>query len=299
MKKKIIFVLLLAALILLGLAACAEDTPQHQIIKKDVMLKNEEGTYTKAQVVIPSDFAEKSYPLVTLSHGFRGSMNTAGGDALAENLAKAGFATIRMNYGHYKDQKEDQQMEEYTVETMISDQLLCIGYMVRDCHVDRDKIGLYGRSLGGRAAMIMANENRGGYDYKALALIAPAGNGKALQYYMGGEQTWRKMKADTQKKGSVIHQGVTLTPEFFKTIEENNPCKTGGSFRHPVLVIYNTEDYVVLPETSLECAKAYKDVQVTKVTSEKSPHGYEMSYKHSKLKERLTKEIIEYFHKNL
>ena len=138
------------------------------------MLKNEEGTYTKAQVIAPSDFEEKSYPLVTLSHGFRGSMDTAGGETLAENLAKAGFATIRMNYSHFTDQEKDEQTDQYTVETMISDQLLCIDYMIKNYHVDQRRIGLYGRSLGGRVAMIMANENRGEYDYKALALIAPA-----------------------------------------------------------------------------------------------------------------------------
>lgn len=299
MKKRMIFILLLTAITIFNLSGCADEDKEYQVIKKDVMLQNEEGTYTKAQVIVPSDFEKKSYPLVTLSHGFRGSMDTAGGDALAENLAKAGFATIRMNYSHYKDRKKDSQTNQYTVETMISDQLLCIDYMVNNYHVDKEKIGLYGRSLGGRVAMIMANENRGDYDYKALALIAPAGNQSALQYYMGGEAKWREMKATAEKKGSITHQGVVLTPDFFRTIEKEVPSRTGRYFKHPVLVIYNTEDYVVLPETSLECAKAYKDVQITKVTSKKSPHGYEMSFKHSELKEQLTMEIIGYFQQNL
>ena len=299
MKKKIIFILLLTAVALFSFTGCADENRAYQVIKKDIMLKNEEGTYTKAQVIAPSDFEEKSYPLVTLSHGFRGSMDTAGGETLAENLAKAGFATIRMNYSHYTDQEKDEQTDQYTVETMISDQLLCIDYMIKNYHVDQRRIGLYGRSLGGRVAMIMANENRGEYDYKALALIAPAGNENALQYYMGGEKKWQKRKREAEEKGSITHQGVVLTPDFFRTIEENVPSQSGEKFKHPVLVVYNTEDYVVLPETSLACAKAYKNAEVTKVTSEKSPHGYEMSFKHSKLKEQLTEKIIEYFRKNL
>lgn len=116
---------------------------------------------------------------------------------------------------------------------------------------------------------------------------------------MGGEKKWQKMKRVAEEKGSITHQGVVLTPDFFRTIEENVPSQSGEKFKHPVLVVYNTEDYVVLPETSLACAKAYKNAEVTKVTSEKSPHGYEMSFKHSKLKEQLTEKIIEYFRKNL
>lgn len=122
MKKKIIFILLLTAVALFSFTGCADENRAYQVIKKDIMLKNEEGTYTKAQVLAPSDFEEKSYPLVTLSHGFRGSMDTAGGETLAENLAKAGFATIRMNYSHFTDQEKDEQTDQYTVETMISDQ---------------------------------------------------------------------------------------------------------------------------------------------------------------------------------
>lgn len=299
MRKRIIGVFLLTILSLTWFTACNDSGGEYKVIKEDVMIKNEAGTYTKAQVIAPSDFKETSHPLITLSHGFRGSMNTAGGDVLAENLAKAGFATIRMNYSHYKDKAKGKKINQYTVDTMISDQLLCIDYMIKNYNVDKEKIGLYGRSLGGRVAMIMANENRGGYDYKALALIAPAGNKNALQYYMGGEKTWQKMKAAAKENGSVHHQGVVLTPEFFKSIEDNNPCDTGKDFQHPVLVIYNTEDYVVLPETSLECAKTYEDVQITEVTSKKSPHGYEMSFEKSNLKDQLTAELIQFFQVNL
>lgn len=303
MRKKVLVIFLLiatlVAAIMVGLIGCDDENQEYSVIKKDIMLENSEGTFTKAQVIAPSDFEEKPYPLVTLSHGFRGSMDTAGGDALAENLAKSGFATIRMNYSHYIDKEKGKQTNQYTAETMISDQLLCIDYMIKNYNVDKDKIGLYGRSLGGRVAMIMANENRGGYDYKALALIAPAGNKNALQYYMGGEEKWQKMKASAEKNGSVTHQGVVLTPDFFKDIEDNDPSKTGKGFRYPVLVIYNTEDYVVLPETSLECAEGYSEVKITEVTSEKSPHGYEMSFKNSRLKEQLTSELIQFFKKNL
>ena len=85
---------------------------------------------------------------------------------------------------------------------MIEFQLVCIRYMIEEYNVDSDRIGLYGRSLGGRVAMAMANKSAGGYDYKALALVAPAGTEDALSYYMGGEERWQEMKREAGQQGS-------------------------------------------------------------------------------------------------
>lgn len=276
-----------------------ENVPSEEIVTEDVVLENSGGSYTKAQIVIPANYEETKLPLVTLSHGFRGSMDSAGGNYLAESLAKAGIATIRMDFARCTDAAGKNQVNQYTVDTMVSDQLSAIEYMIGRYNVDPQRIGLYGRSLGGRVAMTMANENKGGYDFKALALVAPAGNGNALQYYMGGQDKWSAMKAEAVEKGSVVHQKVILTPEFFTSIEDYVPSENGSKFQHPVLVIYNTEDYVVLPQTSLECAESYSDVKITKITSSKSPHGCEMGFQSSRIKDRLLKEITAFFKENL
>ncbi|MGC2872898.1 alpha/beta hydrolase family protein [Ihubacter sp. mB4P-1] len=270
-----------------------------EILTEDIVIENDGGLYTRAQIMIPANYQEKRLPLVSLSHGFRGSMDSAGGNYLAENLAKNGIATIRMDFARCRDAEGRIQMNQYTVNTMISDQIDCIDYMAAHYNIDTDRIGLYGRSLGGRVAMAMANEGYGGYDYQALALVAPAGNQDALQYYMGGQKNWNRMKSKAERDGSVIHQKVILTPDFFLSVEDYIPSQTAGKFRHPVFVIYNTEDYVVLPETSIECAENYKDVHITRITSVKSPHGCEMGFKSSKTKDQLIAEITAFFLKNL
>ncbi len=276
-----------------------ENLPAEEIITEDVVLENSGGSYTKAQIMIPANYEETKLPLVTLSHGFRGSMNSAGGNYLAESLAKAGIATIRIDFARCTDAAGKNQVNQYTVDTMVSDQLSAIAYMIGRYNVDPQRIGLYGRSLGGRVAMTMANENKGGYDFKALALIAPAGNGNAMQYYMGGQDKWSAMKAEAVEKGSVVYQKVILTPEFFTSIEDYVPSENGSKFQHPVLVIYNTEDNVVLPQTSLECAESYSDVRITKITSSKSPHGCEMGFESSAIKDQLIREITDFFKENL
>lgn len=266
----------------------------------DVMMENEEGTYTKAQIVIPENWEEEKLPLVCLSHGFHGTMNSAGGKLLARHLAENGIATIRMDFGHYEGaEAEAVQVNQYTVDTMVSDQVLCMDYMAAHYNIDPDRIGIFGRSLGGRAAMRCGNEHAGGYDYKAMVLVAPAGNGSAFQRYMGGTKAWEKFKKEAHKKGRVSYQNVILTPAFFSAIENYVPSETGYKFSAPVLVIYNTEDHVVLPEASLECASAYDDVKTIEITSSESPHGYEMGFEKSEIKDMLFAEITAFYKENL
>ena len=296
MKRNALQILLLIIIAVVTLTGCNET--ESQVITEEIVIENSQGTYTKGEIIIPKDYEDEKLPLITLGHGYGGTMDSAGGKELAENLAKAGFATVRMDYDHFVSENLEKQTHQYTVDTMVSDQILCIEYMVEHYNVDADRIGLYGRSLGGRVAMEMANESEGGYAYKALALIAPAGNGNALAYYMHGEDKWQDMKAEAETKGYVTHQDVKLTPEFFTSVDDYVPSENGYKFNNPVLVIYNTLDYVVLPETSKECAQAYENSEEIEVTT-KNYHGYEMGYENSELKDMLTERIINFFKENI
>lgn len=302
MKRKRLWIclLLLCLLCLLAVTAAGCGGDKVQVEKHILWLENADGTYTRAEAAVPSDYKEKKLPLVTLAHGFRGTMDSAGGNYLAEALAEGGIATIRMDFSHYTEPRADaKQTNQYTVRTMAADQIQGIAYMIENYNIDRDRVGLYGRSLGGRVAMNMANENAGGYDYKAMALVAPAGTPKAFVYYIGGEEVWKKKWAAAEQNGFVLHQKVVLTPDFFKSIDEYAPSEHGKGFNNPVLIVYNTKDYVVLPETSLQCAAAYANAETIEITSEKSPHGCEMGFKKSEIKDQLIAQITDFFKENL
>ena len=177
--------------------------------------------------------------------------------------------------------------------------LRAINYMTGHNAIDTVRLGLYARSMGGRVAMTMANEQSGGLDFKAMALVAPAGTDDAMVYYMGGDENWEEMKKTAQSDGFIEHQGQKLTPEWFKEFEDYNPCDFGHKFGDkPVLVICNTLDYVVTDETSRKCAAAYKNSRVIEVTTD-NYHGYEMSYENSELKDYLMTEITVFFKENL
>lgn len=297
-------------LILCGVLICflfllsGSDRPDRKegesVRTENVMIPAGDGTYIKAEFSIPQEAESGKIPAVVLNHGFAGSMNSAGIGALSRTLAKSGIAAARMDFAHRisRDEKS-RRVNSYTVDTMVSDAVRCVDYMVAHYGVDPDRIGIFGRSMGGRAAMKMANEHAGGYDYRGLVLAAPAGDDKAFIHYMGGRNKWNAMKKEAEEKGSIVHQGVRLYPDFFSSVENYIPSAYGYRFKNPVLVFYNTEDYVVLPETAKKCGTCYPDCKMVEISSARSPHGLEMGFEKSEIKNMIFKEIAEFYLRTL
>ncbi len=283
-----------------ALASCGENTEKNEktgefAVARETFFLKADGGYLMAEAVYPKDFDGKM-PLVAIGHGFKGTLNSGGASELSERLARAGFAAIRMDFNpRTSPEKDAEKTNMYDLASMEDAMLSGIEYMCENYDIDKARIGLYARSMGGRVVMKMANESAGGFDYKVLAMVAPAGNKNAMIYYAGGQEHWDKLKETARNNGFTEYQGLKLTPEWFMEFEDYNPCDFGYKFGDkPVLVITNTLDHVVTEETSRECAAAYENSRVITVTTE-NYHGYEMSYKESDLKDYLMGEIVEFF----
>lgn len=235
-----------------------------------------------------------------MAHGFKGTRNSGGAEELSKRLAEEGIAAVRIDFnGRKNDDKKSPKTGEYSLYDMTADGVMTIHYVLEHYNVDPERIGIHGRSMGGRVAMMMGNESEGGIDFKALSLVAPAGNASAMIYYMGGQEQWEHMKVIAKENGFCEKQGLKLSYSWFEEFETYNPAKTGHKFgEKPVLVHYNTLDHVVLPETSLECAAAYRNTEVIEVTTEDG-HGYEMGYETSELKDQIMEKIVTFFVANL
>lgn len=264
----------------------------------EFFLENDRGTYTFCELVMPVQ--EEPCPLVFMAHGFKGTRNSGGAEELSKKLAAEGIAAVRIDFNSNKsNDKMSPKTTDYTLYSMKADGVMTINYVLDNYNVDPDRIGIHGRSMGGRVAMMMGNESEGAIDYKALSLVAPAGNASAMIYYMGGQDRWESMKGIAKEKGFCEKQGLKLSYSWFEEFEAYNPAKTGYKFGDkPVLVYYNTLDHVVLPETSLECAAGYENAEVIEVTTEDG-HGYEMGYETSDLKDEIMDNIVTFFVANL
>ena len=295
----------------LGLAGCGansgSDSPDaaYDTVSEDFFLMNEDGTYTYGEIVAP--VMEDSFPLVSISHGIYGTINSGGAKQLSEMLASHGIAAVRVDFNRCLTNDPEEALtkdksgrtNEYTLSDMLESNQLAIEYALDNYNIDENRIGVYGRSFGGRVAMIMGNESIGGIDYKAMALIAPAGNEYALIHYMGGQEEWDRIRAIVKKDGSYKRGNLVLTSQWFDEYYEMNPALTGEKFGDkPVMVYYNTKDTVVEPKTSLDCAHAYSNVAIYEVTTDDG-HGYEMSYDHSEIKDEIMNRVVTFFEKNL
>ena len=300
-------VLMLAAFLAAPLSGCrnsagggsSESQEPYKTATEEFFLDRGDGTYSLAEAVYPENY-EGPMPLIAIAHGFKGTLNSGGAKELSQKLAEAGYAAVRMDFNPRRSPEKDAPKTDlYDLKSMEDDMVRAVNYMIGHHSIDTDRLGLYARSMGGRVAMTMANEQLGGFDFKAMALVAPAGTDDAMVYYMGGSKSWEEMKKTASREGFIEHQGQKLTPEWFKEFEDYNPCDFGYKFGdRPVLVICNTLDYVVTDETSRECAAAYKNSRVIEVTTD-NYHGYEMGYEKSDLKDYLMSEITDFFRINL
>ena len=293
------------AFALTGCGSSSDGTAEFDTVTEDFFLQNEDGTYTYGEIIAP--VTDDSFPLVSISHGIYGAINSGGARELSEMLASKGIAAVRVDFNRCLTNEPDTALakdksgraNEYTISDMLESNMLAIHYALDHYNVDPDRIGVYGRSFGGRIAMLMGNESWGGIDYKAMALIAPAGNEYALIHYMGGQEKWDSLREAAQRDGSVVRGKLTLTPKWFEDYYKYNPALTGDKFGDkPVMVYYNTKDTVVEPKTSLDCAHAYSNVSIYEVTTDDG-HGYEMSYEDSAIKDEIMNRVVTFFSENL
>ena len=216
--------------------------------------------------VIPEANVETDFPLVVLVHGHGGSRNEAGAYPwLAEELAKQGIASIRMDFPGCGDSRES--FAENNLTNMLADIAASRDFALSLPGIDANRVGLHGFSMGGRLGLItVAGDN----SYKALGTWAPAGqNGAASMIeFVGGGTAWSEMKAQAAAKGFASFttfwgQDQQLGQRFFADMESSMPLDAATKLTVPLMVLYGDKDVVVLPEVCeavIEAAKSSPSV---------------------------------------
>ena len=191
-------------------------TPASQRVFLPAKNENGQTVYYMAEIVYPKDY-NGNMPLIAIGHGFKGSLNSGGAAELSERLASAGYAAVRMDFNPRVQPNKNAEKTGFYDLVSMKDTIVCaIRYACENFEIDENRIGLYARSMGGRVVMTMANESYGGFDYKALAMVAPAGNETAMIHYAGGQKKWDEMKEKPRSNGVVEYQGLKLTEDWFK-----------------------------------------------------------------------------------
>ena len=231
------------------------------------------GRIVPAVVTLP--VGEGPFPAVVLNHGHGGNKDEGTGfGGIAEALAEAGIASIRMDFPGCGDSTEP--FTENTLSNMIADSNAAKDYLVANYPVDADKLGILGYSMGGRIALeiITAEDN----PYKATLILSGLSTpgDEAIANILPEGMTVEDAIAVAEEKGSYDYttqygQNLSLSAQWFTDMLVD-PLANIDNYTGPMLVIHGDKDDVVTDATNKLTVSSYSAAEELIVPD--ADHGY-------------------------
>ncbi|HNP63986.1 MAG TPA: alpha/beta fold hydrolase [Woeseiaceae bacterium] len=250
--RRHVFLVIVAAL----LAACGAAGKPHASIyafeSTDTLIPSR-GISIPVTFVSPVATGDEAFPLVVMAHGHGGTRHESGGyKDVAARLAEIGIASIRMDFPGCGDSRES--FIENNVSNMLADILASRDFAINQPGIDRNRVGLFGFSMGGRLVLLLGDRNK---EFKAIATWAPAasnGSGSMISF-LGGETEYTRFRQRAAEGGFVSFttqwgQEQQLGLKWFEDLENSNPLDVTSRFEGSLLVLYGDQDTVVLPAVS-------------------------------------------------
>ena len=242
-----------------------------------------ETTVSSRTVQVPVTFVQpvakqsEMFPLVVMIHGHGGTRHEAGGfTRVAEGLAVKGVASIRMDFPGCGDSTEAFSNNNLT--NMLKDVQASHQFALSKGKIDPDRVGLFGFSMGGRVAMLLAAKDP---SFKAIATWAPDAVDGAhnMVDFVGGLETYDELRAQAKIEGFAPFttrwgQNQQLGYQWFLDLEETKPLDAIKAFRGALFVLYGDLDDVVLPVVSEELIRnASNSSEIVKHVVVGADHG--------------------------
>ena len=231
------------------------------------------GRTIPAVVTLP--VGEGPFPAVVLNHGHGGNKDEGTGfGGIAEALAEAGIASIRMDFPGCGDSTEP--FTENTLSNMIADSNAAKDYLVANYPVDADKLGILGYSMGGRIALEVITAE--GNPYKAAVILSGVSTPgeEAIANILPEGTTVEDAIAMAEENGSYDYttrygQELSLSAQWFTDMMVD-PLANIDNYTGPMLVLHGDKDTVVDDATNKLTVAAYPAAEEVIVPD--ADHGY-------------------------
>ena len=307
MKK--FYCILSTVFLLISLTGCKkENDKQSSQVSTDVttdkkyseedVIYESGGVEVHATVTMPLN--KENVPYVVICHGHGGSRSENGGlDAIAQGLAEKGIASIRMDYPGCGNSKE--QFRNNNLTNMIQYTEDAMKYMDNHYVVNKDSVGIFGYSMGGRISLEMLANKK--YNFKAICLLAPAADTEDLKNLFGGAENWENLKKRAQESTdgyvdftTIYGQEQELSTKWFEDLETNDLStllkKVKSSYTGPSIVIYAVDDIAVSPTVSKTVADA---LQSEVILTPEDGHSYGFYSDKAYVKRIVVENTVDFF----
>lgn len=195
-----------------------------QEIRESVVLMNDDE---KIFGVFHKPLNTVNCPAILMCHGFAGQKTGRFRlyVDLAEALAKAGIAVLRIDFRGCGDSEGD--FLTMTPQAQVSDALKGLEFLCEQKEIDCNRIGIFGRSLGGMIAILAAATFQ---NIKSICLWAPLFSADSF------EKEWKFVRS-TGKKEPLVMNGQAVSDQFLKELfstrlEEQLECVKNIPFMH-------------------------------------------------------------------
>lgn len=192
--------------------------------------------------ILHRPLGKESFPVVLFCHGLAGHKTGRYRIyvELAEALTAQGIGVLRVDFRGSGDSEGD--FSSMTLASEVSDARVALEWLQKAPGINPDKIGIFGRSLGGTVAVIAASQFE---NIKSIALWAPVFSGDQWV------EAWKSLELSSHPNqhedlrtinGQVV--GIPFYEELFAMKMEDNLKKLENI---PLLHIHGLKDSIVYP----------------------------------------------------
>jgi uncharacterized protein len=204
-------------------------------------------------------------PTVVICHGFKGFMEWGFFPAVAELLAQRGFVTVRFNLAGSGMQPGDELVSDprafsaNTYSAEVADLLRVLeatGHEIADDRVDRGRLGLFGHSRGGGAAILAAASEP--WRDRIRALVTWAAISHVDRYTPEEKRVWRAT-GELPVVNTRTGQQLALGRGLLEDVERHSAgsldiLAAAGRVAAPWLILHGGDDESVPANEAAELA---------------------------------------------
>ncbi|SEH05501.1 esterase [Candidatus Venteria ishoeyi] len=224
-------------------------------VEKKVWMKDELGR--KVCGILSKPKVKNVFlPIVLLVHGFTSDKYSKTYVSLANDLAKKGIASLRIDFfGHGESQGN---FSDITITNALKSVRAALDYINELGFVDKNRIGIAGASLGGELSNISSSKFK---EISCTALLCSVSS--YIEIFKKGFRginvsEWKKKGyAEIIRKRN--NAKLRLNYSFYKDTIKYDGYKYGAKIKYPVLLVHGDNDISVDISQSKRLVKTFKE----------------------------------------